>query len=181
MESLSVLTASAAKRIYLAMKYCVVETSRGFIAILEKDGRLVRSTLPKPTREEAVAAGVTGTNVEDESAFGILPEKLRAYFEGKYADFSDVLLNLDGQSPFGSVVLLTAQRIPYGKVITYGELARLAGSPGAARAVGNIMARNMTPIIVPCHRVIAAGGKIGGFSSGLEWKRELLRLEGINL
>lgn len=162
------------------MTCCIVETSRGFIVLLGKNGRLIQSTLPKPTREEAVA-GVKGMSVEDESAFGTLPEKLRAYFEGKYADFSDVSLDLDGQSSFSSAVILTAQRIPYGTVITYGELARLAGSPGAARAVGNIMARNTMPIIVPCHRVISAGGKIGGFASGLEWKRELLRLEGIDL
>ncbi len=163
------------------MRHCIVETRRGFIALLGKNGRLIKSTLPQSTREEAFTAGVPSMSVEDDSAFGILPEKLRSYFEGNHVDFSDVLLDLDGQSSFGSVVLLTAQKIPYWTVTTYVELARLVGSPGAARAVGNVMARNITPIIVPCHRVIAARGKIGGFASGLEWKRELLRLEEIEL
>ena len=80
---------------------------------------------------------------------------------------------------FQAKALQACQKIPYGKLVTYGSLAGLAGSPRAARAVGGAMAKNLTPIIIPCHRVIASGGGIGGFSSGLEWKRTLLKMEGI--
>jgi methylated-DNA-[protein]-cysteine S-methyltransferase len=71
------------------------------------------------------------------------------------------------------------RRIGYAKSISYGELASLAGAPGAARAVGNIMAKNPLPLVIPCHRVLAAGGRIGGFSApaGTEMKRHLLRME----
>lgn len=164
------------------LRHMVVETVRGYVALAGRNGRLTHSTLPKPTRGEALealGAGVRQASVEDEAAFGGLPEILRAYFRGEKADFSSVPLDVDDRGRFHAAVLLAAQRIPPGTLVSYGELARMAGSPGAARAVGNAMARNTMPIVVPCHRVVAAGGKLGGFSSGLEWKRELLELEGV--
>jgi len=81
---------------------------------------------------------------------------------------------------FARRVLQVLARVPYGQVITYGELARRAGHPRAARAVGRVMAENPLPIIWPCHRVVAAAGP-GGFSAGLELKRALLRIEGRSL
>jgi len=86
--------------------------------------------------------------------------------------------DLAGGSPFRRKVYREVMRIPYGQTRTYGEVAALAGCPGGARSVGQAMAANRTPLIVPCHRVVSAGGKIGGFSSGLEVKGFLLRLEG---
>jgi methylated-DNA-[protein]-cysteine S-methyltransferase len=84
-------------------------------------------------------------------------------------------------TPFERKVLTVVSRIPVGNVTTYGDVARLAGRPGAARAVGNAMSRNPVPIVVPCHRVIAAGGRIGGYgASGVSTKRRLLALEGRN-
>jgi O-6-methylguanine DNA methyltransferase len=80
--------------------------------------------------------------------------------------------------PFAHRVLSVVRRIPPGRVATYGDVARAAGQPGAARAVGNIMSRCGTRD-VPCHRVIAAGGRLGGFGGNLELKRALLRAEGI--
>jgi methylated-DNA-[protein]-cysteine S-methyltransferase len=72
--------------------------------------------------------------------------------------------------------------VPYGETVSYGELAEMAGKPGAARAVGNAMSRNPVPIVVPCHRVVAAGGRIGGYGpSGVGTKRFLLALEGVQL
>jgi methylated-DNA-[protein]-cysteine S-methyltransferase len=125
-----------------------------------------------------VEAGLNASRVEDVSAFGDLPDRLRRYFQGERVDFSDVSLDLEGYSPFRRAMLLAARQIPHGEVATYGELAQMVGSPGAARAVGTAMSKNRTPIVVPCHRVIAAGGALGGFSGGLDWKRELLALEG---
>jgi len=83
-----------------------------------------------------------------------------------------------GRSPFAVAVLAAVRRIPPGRVATYGDIARLAGRPRAARAVGNIMAGCTRPD-VPCHRVIAAGGRLGGYGGNLALKRGLLRAEGI--
>lgn len=166
------------------MLYTIVGTAHGFVGLALTDGKLSHTTLPKPTRKEALTelpAGVTSPGVEDDAAFGELPDMIRAYFRGEPVDFGGVSLHTSGLPPFREAVVLALQRIPRGTLVSYGELARIAGSPGAARAVGNAMARNTMPIVVPCHRVIAAGGRIGGFSSGLEWKRELLKLEGVSI
>ena len=106
-------------------------------------------------------------------------DQLMAYFTGRRRVF-DVPLDLADQPPFRRRVLETlARRVPAGRVVTYGELAALAGSPRAARAVGAAMAANPLPIFIPCHRVVARTG-IGGFGPGLPSKRHLLRLEGVS-
>ena len=87
-------------------------------------------------------------------------------------------VDLAGESAFRRKVYREVMRIPYGKTRTYGEVAALSGCPGGARGVGQAMAANRTPLIIPCHRVVSAGGKIGGFSSGVEVKKFLLTLEG---
>ena len=163
--------------------FCVFDTGDGWIALLGRDGRLVRSTLPKQTREDALSsleAGLDADCVEDRNAFGDLPSKLERYLVGERVDFSDVEIEVSDQPPFIAAVQLAARNIPYGTLVTYSGLARMAGRERAARAAGAAMARNMVPIIVPCHRVVASGG-IGGFALGLEWKRTLLRLEGVNI
>ncbi len=104
-------------------------------------------------------------------------EALAAYFRGALSDV-DMPLCWEGITPFRRRVMEAAARIPAGEVRTYGWLAESVGSPRAARACGQVMARNPFPIMVPCHRVVAAGGELGGFSSGLDWKRRLLELEG---
>lgn len=104
-------------------------------------------------------------------------EALGAYFRGGLSDV-DVPLCWEGITPFRRRVMEAAERIPAGEVRTYGWLAECAGSPRAARACGQVMARNPFPIVIPCHRVVAAGGGLGGFSSGLHWKQRLLELEG---
>ena len=97
------------------------------------------------------------------------------YLSGRRRKFT-VPLDL-GVRPFHGKVLAAARRIPYGRTATYGELAARAGSPRAARAVGQAMARNPVPLVVPCHRVVAGGGGLGGFGGGLDLKRRLLDLE----
>ncbi|MDQ2870213.1 MAG: methylated-DNA--[protein]-cysteine S-methyltransferase [Acidobacteriota bacterium] len=110
-------------------------------------------------------------------------EELAAYTAGKRRDFTVPVDPASYATRFARRVLLEATcAIPFGKVRTYGEIARAVGSPAAARAVGGALAANPVPIVVPCHRVVAAGG-LGGYSggakgSGLRWKRELLSLEG---
>jgi methylated-DNA-[protein]-cysteine S-methyltransferase len=115
----------------------------------------------------------------------VLEEALRqvgAYFEGRLKVF-DLPLDLNGLSPFSRQVLLAAAEIEFGRVRNYGSLAAAAGHPGAARAVGGVMSRNPIPVVIPCHRVVAANGSLHGFSGqgGLKTKARLLELEGVRL
>lgn len=101
-------------------------------------------------------------------------------YASDYADpLTDLPLDLDDATPFQRRVLEACRKIPAGTTVTYAELARRCRSPGAARAVGNTMARNRFPLIIPCHRVVASGGKLGGYSApdGLDMKRRLLDAE----
>jgi len=102
-------------------------------------------------------------------------KQMRAYFAGKLERF-ELPLAQEG-TEFQQKVWTVLTEIPYGETITYGELARRVGMPQASRAVGNANGRNPIVIVQPCHRVIAAGGKLGGFSSGLHRKEYLLELE----
>jgi methylated-DNA-[protein]-cysteine S-methyltransferase len=113
-----------------------------------------------------------------EGRVGELGERFAAYFAGAADSFDDVELDLDGWTPFQRALAEALRVVPYGETVTYGELAALAGSPGAARAAGTSCAGNRFPLVIPCHRVVAADG-IGGFGSlGVEYKRRLLELEG---
>lgn len=166
------------------MIYRIVETALGYIPIAGADDKLAFCHIPLPTREAAIKAieeGIDGSVVEDNAGFADLAGRLVRYASGENVDFSDVSLELSGISQFWKTVLLKCQKIPYGSVVTYSELAGMAGNRRAARAAGSAMANNPVPIIVPCHRVIAAGHKLGGFGQGLEWKSTLLKLEGIEI
>jgi methylated-DNA-[protein]-cysteine S-methyltransferase len=112
-----------------------------------------------------------------------LIQKAKAHMEGHLQDFSSVSLHFYETSEFMRLVYQAAQKIPPGKVMTYGELAARMGKPNAVRAVGNALGKNPVPLIVPCHRVISSSGKLGGFSAlgGLKIKAALLELEGISL
>jgi methylated-DNA-[protein]-cysteine S-methyltransferase len=103
-------------------------------------------------------------------------EQLRAYFAGTLTDFT-VPVELRGGSAFERAVWGEIAKIPYGEMITYGAIATALGDPGAARAVGTACNHNPVPVIVPCHRVVGAGGKLVGFGGGLPRKRQLLELE----
>jgi methylated-DNA-[protein]-cysteine S-methyltransferase len=129
-------------------------------------GRVLESSHPRPTR--------TGQVVDSD-----LSRRLRAWFAGERDDFLDVELDLD--DGFDADCARVLRSVPRGEVVTYGELAELAGRPRAARAAGTFCARNRFAVIVPCHRVVSAGG-IGGFGDlGVEYKRRLLALEGVRL
>jgi methylated-DNA-[protein]-cysteine S-methyltransferase len=113
--------------------------------------------------------------VRDDEALGAVREQLASYFAGELLAF-DLPLELDG-SPFQREVWGALREIPYGETASYAEVAEAVGRPSAARAVGNANGSNPVAIIVPCHRVIAAGGKLGGYGGGLDRKRLLLELE----
>ncbi|MEU7850078.1 methylated-DNA--[protein]-cysteine S-methyltransferase [Micromonospora parva] len=103
-------------------------------------------------------------------------DELRAYFAGELTGFT-VPVSPPRGSDFERAVWREMTRIPYGQTLTYGEVARLVGDPGAARAVGVACNRNPIPVIVPCHRIVGAGGKLVGFGGGLPRKVKLLELE----
>jgi methylated-DNA-[protein]-cysteine S-methyltransferase len=109
-----------------------------------------------------------------------LIDKLRRFAEGEPVDFANVNLDEEHLTSFGRHVVAACRRICWGQTRSYGDLAAECGSPGAARAVGSVMARNRFPLIVPCHRVLASGGELGGYSApdGLKMKRRLLAMEG---
>ncbi|MDR6976395.1 methylated-DNA-[protein]-cysteine S-methyltransferase [Streptomyces sp. 3330] len=112
----------------------------------------------------------------DATPFGDAEEQLQAYFAGELREFS-LELRLHG-TPFQRSVWDGLRKIPYGETRTYGELAEALGNPTASRAVGLANGRNPIGIIVPCHRVIGAGGGLTGYGGGLDRKRRLLDFEG---
>jgi len=146
-------------------------------------GAVLSLTFNHPTRR-AAAASLAGSR-EPLSAEELTPvqqhmiDLVRAYFAGERVDFLGVQVEESHLTAFGRRVVAVCRAIPYGETLCYAQVAQLAGSPGAARAVGNVMAANRAPIIVPCHRVVGAGGSLGGYSApgGLEVKRHLLALE----
>ena len=124
------------------------------------------------------AARVKG-ETKAERNVALAASELAEYFAGKRRKFT-VPLDLHG-TPFQLQVWQTLRRIPFGKAVSYGEEARMLGKPKAARAVGSANGRNPVPIIVPCHRVVAGDGSLGGYSAGLPMKRKLLALEGVSV
>ena len=128
--------------------------------------------------------GVASTtqNDDDPSAMRILDtaeRQLREYFDGSRINF-DVPLDLRG-TDFQLGAWRALCRIPYGTTVSYADQAAMIGSPRATRAVGSANGRNPIPIIVPCHRVVARDGSLGGYSLGLDMKRALLALEGVSV
>jgi methylated-DNA-[protein]-cysteine S-methyltransferase len=106
-------------------------------------------------------------------------EEVAGYLRGEKTAL-DLEADLSNESGFRRRVYRRVMEIPYGTISTYGAIASLAGCPGGARAVGQAMAANRFPLIIPCHRVLSRHGQIGGFSSGVDLKRHLLRLEGLD-
>jgi len=103
--------------------------------------------------------------------------ELHAYFDGRLREFS-IPLKAEG-TDFQMSVWEALQEIPYGETLSYKEVAEQIGKPKAARAIGGAVGKNPIPIIIPCHRVLAAGGKLGGFAGGTDIKKWLLAIEGI--
>jgi methylated-DNA-[protein]-cysteine S-methyltransferase len=110
-----------------------------------------------------------------------LLHRVRAYFDGTHVAFADVVIEDDGWTPFQRDVVAALRRVPYGEVVSYSDLARLAGHPRAQRAAGTVCAGNRFPLVVPCHRVVSANG-VGSYPGlGVDYKRRLLALEGVTL
>jgi len=127
-----------------------------------------------------LAQAAAGSGDRDGNVPECLTEELVRYFNGEMIQWS-LTPDLGSETVFTRAVYMRAMEIPYGKTVTYGQVASDIGSPGGARAVGQAMSRNRFPLVIPCHRVIASNGKIGGFSSGIALKKYLLELEGYKL
>jgi methylated-DNA-[protein]-cysteine S-methyltransferase len=159
------------------LKYIIFETDMGWVGILASARGLLATTLPQPTAPEArqLLERINEAN-KSPDAFHDLVERLKEYYRGRKVAFPDKL-DLTGATSFQRAVWTAAQRIPYGETRSYRWVAERIGKPQAARAVGQALGRNPLAIIVPCHRVVASDGGLGGFGGGLEMKRRLLQRE----
>jgi methylated-DNA-[protein]-cysteine S-methyltransferase len=167
--------------------YTVFETVLGVCGIAWNDRGVTAFQLPEATKrqtEDRLAKRAAAARADR------IPKPIRAvirkaqrHLEGDAQDFRDVAVDLDGTGPFARRVYEVARTIPAGRTTTYGELAARAGSPGGSRAVGRAMGTNPIPLIIPCHRVLAAGNRPGGFSAhgGLATKARMLEIEGATL
>ena len=123
-----------------------------------------------------LAEDISPRVLEAPAALDEVRRELAQYFDGERTSF-EVPIDWRLHEGFGRRVLRATYRIPYGKVLTYTQVAAKAGSPRGSRAAGNALGSNRMPIVVPCHRVVAAGGKLGGYTGGIERKEFLLGLE----
>jgi len=123
--------------------------------------------------------GTGESSVAAEHILDIVEEQLGQYFAGRRTTF-EVPLDLHG-TDFQLAAWHALCRIPYGTTVSYGKQAAMVGAPRATRAIGSANGRNPIPIIVPCHRVVASDGSLGGYSLGLDMKRALLALEGVSV
>ena len=162
----------------VTLHYTAFDTDFGWVAIVSSEDGLLRLTLPHPTADGALASltPLPSQPVTATSFFGDLPYRLQRYFGGQKVDFPDKL-DLSWATPFQGAVWRLNCSVPYGETRTYGWIAKKLERPQSARAVGQAMARNHFPIVVPCHRVVGSDGSLVGFGGGLAMKRRLLALE----
>ncbi len=167
--------------------FALFETARGTAGIAWTLRGIKQIQLPEATAEVTRARLQRGRSFSVEaSAEGAIAEaieQLQAHLAGTPQSLTNLRLDLAEVTPFRRLIYTALRDVSVGEVVSYGELADQVGSPGAARAVGNAMAVNPLPLVVPCHRVLAAGRRIGGFSAhgGAQTKVDLLALEGVTL
>ena len=171
------------------MRYAIFETEAGFCGLGWSGAGIARFQLPgrdaagtERMLRRRLPPGAVAAEPEGEIAAAVAA--VRRYFAGEAVDFSGLAVDLAGAEADFVAIYGEARRLGWGETATYGELAkRLGRGPEAARDVGQAMARNPVALIIPCHRVLAAGGKLGGFSApgGAETKRRMLALEGVSV
>jgi methylated-DNA-[protein]-cysteine S-methyltransferase len=166
------------------LRYTILKTKWGFFGLLADNKGLLRTVLPARNVQMAkkyLLVGMFGSVKEDKKLYSAFQKSVTRYYNGSYADFNRLSPSIAYSrfSSFSCKVLKACKAIPYGKTITYSELAKKAGSPEARRAVGNVLAKNPLPLIIPCHRVVRADGKIGKFSApgGSRAKKKMLDYE----
>ncbi len=169
-------------------RYSIFETAAGFCAIAWSELGVVRFQLPAKSAESAerrlLRRAPEATPGERPAEISAAIAAATRCFAGEETDFSGVRLDLGDKDLLFTQIYEAARRIGWGRTTTYGALAKDIGAgPEVARDVGTAMAKNPVPLIVPCHRVLAAGGKVGGFSApgGAATKIRMLELEGVRL
>jgi len=166
------------------VNYNIFSTTKGYIGLAFTETGLCRLVLPSTDQEQVrreLLAGAGEDWVEVSESKYI--SELQRYFAGEPVNLN-LPVDWSWATPFQKQVLQLVKQIPYGKTETYGSVAEQLGKPQAARAVGNALSRNRVPLVVPCHRVLASGGRsLGGFTSrnGLADKVYLLELEGVKV
>jgi methylated-DNA-[protein]-cysteine S-methyltransferase len=168
------------------LSYALFDTALGRCAIAWSDRGVVRIQFPDASDAKAVrrlAMDDELTAAEPPALVRRAIDAIRRHLDGDVQDFRDLTLDMSGVADFHLRVYKGARKVSPGRTVSYGELASSIGSPGAARAVGQALGKNPLPIVVPCHRVLAANGKAGGFSAygGLATKRRILSVEGVEL
>jgi methylated-DNA-[protein]-cysteine S-methyltransferase len=171
-----------------AHDYLIFETAGGYCGVAWNDVGITRFQLPTKSATATerlllrrLPGAAPGTPTPDVQAAVLAVNR---YFAGEKTDFSAVKLDLGEQSEFFAAIYAAARRLAWGRTTTYGALAKeLGAGPEAARDVGQAMAKNPVALIIPCHRVLAAGGKVGGFSApgGATAKARMLELEGVHV
>jgi O-6-methylguanine DNA methyltransferase len=160
-------------------KYVIFRTKWGYFGLAGIDTALRRTCLPEPKPEKVKLLLLRGLPAAqfDRRFFADVQEQIKTYFDGVCVNFSpDIPVMLDGFSPFCTSVLTACRRVTFGQTVTYAGLAKRSGYPRAVRAVGNALAKNPLPLLIPCHRIIRNDGRLGGFSApgGLSLKKKLL-------
>ncbi len=149
-----------------------VKTKYGTFLFTEDKKGKQRLQFPNNRNNTTSRAKIMDTKVKKTTV-----SALKDYFKGNFKKIRHFSPDLSTHTPFEKNVIKSLLKVPPGKVITYGELAKKAGYPNAARAVGSVMRKNPLPILIPCHRVLAANKGLGGYSQGLNWKKRLLAFE----
>jgi methylated-DNA-[protein]-cysteine S-methyltransferase len=164
------------------LSFFVFQTDAGWMSVLGSATGLRHITLPHKTEREVYErlGDRLDKAVLSPDRFEDLVGQFRAYISGHHVDFPDKL-DFSRATSFQRAVWQAARGIPYGQTRSYGWLAGQIGKPEAARAVGQALGKNPLPIIIPCHRVLAGDGGLGGFTGGLEMKQYLLSLENASL
>ncbi len=158
------------------VNYVIFDTAAGWIGISASARGLLRTTLPQSSMQKACQIVGAEHATWSPHLFEDVTLRLKSYFRGHEVKFTDSL-DLSPASAFQRQVWEATRLIPYANTRSYGWVAEQIGKPEAARAVGQALARNPLPIIIPCHRVLTRSGELGGFSGGLKMKKHLLRLE----
>ncbi len=164
------------------IRYTIFNTKWGYFGLTGIDNALLQTHLPASKRceiEHNLLKNHTDANF-DRTLFRTLQEQIIAYFEGSYVKFNrDIHIELSRFTPFTKKVLSICRDITFGRTVSYGRLAEKAGLPAAGRAVGRVLAKNPTPLLIPCHRVIRSDGQLGGFTAtgGIAVKKRLLEME----
>jgi len=152
-------------------------------SIVSGQPRVMRVLLSRPGRsaEELVSGAFPQARSAEVPQIGALADDIRSFLSGEDIRFSLSMIDLGMCPKFQQEVLRAEHRIPRGMVSTYADIAGHLDRPRAARAVGNALARNPFPVIIPCHRAIRSDGSLGGFQGGIAMKRRLLEMEGLEL